>query len=391
MINIAVITTTRAEYGLMKQILYSFEKDKSFKLSLIVSGTHLLKEYGYTINEIIEDKIPIEKKIKIIVKNGNAIDVNKTISNAITKFSYLFLKNKYDYIFVDGDRYEMLGVCIAAVNSGVPIIHCGGGAKTEGAKDEYWRHAITKLSYIHLVTNDQYRERVIRMGENPENVFNVGSPGIENIKNIKYKTKTDIEKRIKMKLTNDFALVTFHPSSNKRAIIKKEVRELIKAFNYFNKLQFIITKSNADAYGEIINEEFGRYVSKNIEKAVMVPSLGTTYYLSIMKICNFVIGNSSSGIIETPSFKKPTINIGDRQKGRLQAKNIINCKPCSLDIISSIERALDFDFVNYCKTTKNPYGDGKTSKRIKEIIIKDSKKNIDRSIKVFYDTKNEKI
>lgn len=392
MINIAVLTTTRAEYGLMRQLIFRMMADDEINLNLLVTGTHLSKKFGMTIDEIIDDNVPIAYKIDIISENNGIIDVPQTMANAIVYFAEHFNVNRYDYLLVDGDRYETLAVCIAAVNSNIPIIHCGGGETTEGANDEYWRHAITKLSYIHFPIMETYRKRIITMGENPKRVHTVGAMGLENIRLMEMASKEEIEKRLDFSLDMPYALVTFHPVTLENGTSKWQIAELLSALEEIKDMKFVFTKANADKDGEIINNCINKYVEKHKESTICVASLGAKYYLSAMKYCEFVIGNSSSGITETPSFGIPTINIGDRQKGREQAKSIINCKPIKEEILSSISMARTLQFKNACKEVVNPNGDGKTSERIVDYIKRLYKNGEISTQKAFYDVEiDEKI
>lgn len=385
MINIAVLTTTRAEYGLMRQLIFKLNCDNRFRLNLLVTGTHLSKKFGMTIDEIEKDGVPIAESIEILRENNENIDVSETMSTAITKFSRLFATKNYDCLLVDGDRYETAAVCIAAVNNRLPIIHCGGGATTEGATDEYWRHVITKLSYLHFPSMEKYRKRILQMGECPDRVFTVGSLGLDNILLIDYMNREKIEKQIQFELNKPFALVTFHPVTMEKHTGEYQIRELLDACDRISDMKFVFTKSNADEDGVLINNIIENYVSSNSQKAVCVASLGAKCYLSAMKICEFVIGNSSSGLIEAPSFHIPTINIGDRQKGREQATSIINCAPRSGDIIEAIKVARSDNFKKICSETINPNGDGKASDRVLNRIVEVFGKDGLRKQKKFYD------
>ena len=385
MIRIAVLTTTRAEYGLMRQLIFKMMSDDEIELSLIVSGTHLSEKFGMTVNEIIEDGVPIAHEIDIISESNGTIDVSKTMANTIVYFSEHFQKYKYDYLLVDGDRYEVLAVCIAAVNCNIPIIHCSGGATTAGASDEYWRHAITKLSYLHFPTMKKYHDRIIRMGENPERVYTVGSMGLENIRVMKLASKSEVEDRLGFILDGPYALVTFHPVTLENATSKQQIEELLLACEERKDFKFIFTKANADKDGEIINNCINAYVEKHKDSAICVSSLGAKYYLSAMKYCEFVMGNSSSGLIETPSFGIPTINIGERQKGREQAESIINCEPIKEEIVQAINKACSKQFRELCKNVTNPNGDGRTSEKIIRHIKSIYKQGDISTKKSFYD------
>ncbi len=384
MITIDVLTATRAEYGLMKPLLKRLIDDSDIKMRLLVSGTHLSKDYGYTCVEIEEDQIPIYKKIPILKDEKEAEFISTTMAEAIINFTKHFLTDRPDFLIIDGDRYEALAVAIAAVNSNVPIIHIGGGAVTEGAVDEYYRHAITKLSYLHFASIELYRKRIIQMGEYPERVFAVGSLGIERILNTKFLSKDELQTSLNFKLDKPFAVATFHPVTLENQTELNQLKELLSALEEIKDMKFIFTAANADNNGFKINEYLQNYVKSN-ENFLFVKSLGALKYFSALNYCEFVIGNSSSGIIEVPSFHIPTINIGDRQKSRFQAKNTLNCEPLKDEILKTVNIARSFEFKNICKTTENPYGDGQSSKKIiKHIKENFSKINIKKK---FYDLK----
>lgn len=364
MIRIAVLTTTRAEYGLMRQLIFRMRNDSDIEMCLLVTGTHLSQKYGMTINEIIDDKVPIYAKINIIAELNGKIDVSKTMARAIEAFSELFSKDDFDLLFVDGDRYEALAVCIAAVNNKIPIAHCGGGAVTKGADDECWRHAITKLSSVHFPTMEIYKDRIVRMGENPKYVCVSGSPGIENIRMMKLGNKHDVETRFGFSLGRPYALVTFHPATKEGDAFLDQVKELLDACSEMTDMKYIFTKANADQGGDIINEMLEDYCEKHRDTSICVSSMGVFYYLTAMKYCELVLGNSSSGLIEAPSFHIPTVNIGSRQEGREKAKSVIDCLPRSFDIVDAVKKARSREFREMCKNVINPNGDGHASERI---------------------------
>lgn len=385
MIRIAVLTTTRAEYGLMRQLIFGFMKDEEYDLNLLVTGTHLSDRYGYTVKEIEEDNVPVAYKADILVEDNGEIDVSKTMSKAIDVFSEHFQQADYDCLLVDGDRYETFAICIAAVNNYIPIIHCGGGATTGGAMDEYWRHCITKMSYLHFPTVELYRRRIISMGENPERVFCVGSLGLDNIRLMDMADKKDVETRLGIILDKPYALVTFHPVTMENDTAEIQIKELLKACEMCKDMKFVFTKANADKDSYIINKLIQEYVDERPQKAILVSSLGAYYYLSAMKYCEFVLGNSSSGLIETPSFGIPTINIGDRQKGRVKAASVIDCRPNANMIYEAMMLARDDEYRENCKQVINPNGDGHAGEKIISIIkqvFSNKQINIE---KTFYD------
>ncbi len=385
MIRIAVLTTTRAEYGLMRQLIFRFRDDNDYDLNLLVTGTHLSDRYGYTVKEIEEDNVPVAYKADILVENNGKIDISRTMSKAMYVFWEHFHQIDYDCLLVDGDRYETFAICVAAVNNHIPIIHCGGGETTGGAMDEYWRHCITKMSYLHFPTMELYRRRIISMGENPERVFCVGSLGLDNIRLMDMADKKDVETRLGIILDKPYALVTFHPVTMENDTAEIQIKELLKACEMCKDMKFVFTKANADKDSYIINELIQEYVDERPQKAILVSSLGAYYYLSAMKYCEFVLGNSSSGLIETPSFGIPTINIGDRQKGREKAASVIDCRPNANMIYEAMMLARNDEYREKCRQVINPNGDGHASERIISIIkqvFSNKQVNIE---KTFYD------
>ncbi len=365
--KIIILTATRAEYGLLKPIIQALDAQGAFDVRIAVTGAHLSPEFGLTYEEIQNDNIPVDKKIEILLSSDTPVSISKSMGLAMISFAEYFEESKPDALMVLGDRYETLAVCCAAMNARVPIIHLYGGEATEGLIDEAIRHSISKMSYLHFTSTEVFRKRVIQLGENPDRVFNVGAIGIENaLKNI-FLTKKELEESIGFPLDSDFAVVTFHPVTLNNESMEYQFQQILKAFDKFNHVKYIFTKSNADANGRIINKMIDEYVSMH-ENAVSFDSLGTQKYLSALKECSMVIGNSSSGLIEVPTFRVPTINIGDRQSGRLQAHSVINCKPEYSDIVKAMDVALSEDFKKVLETVVNPYGDGNTSRKITCIL-----------------------
>ncbi|MBC3888243.1 UDP-N-acetylglucosamine 2-epimerase (hydrolyzing) [Acetobacterium paludosum] len=386
--KICVLTATRAEYGLLKTIILKLNDILEFDVQVAVTGTHLSPEFGLTYKEIEQDGIKIDEKIEILLSSDTPAAISKSMGLAMIGFAEYFERTKPDALLVLGDRYETLAVCCVAMNQKIPVVHLYGGETTEGAIDESIRHAITKLSYLHFTSTQDYRNRVIQLGEQPDRVFCVGAMGIENIHNEKLLSKKEFEEAIDFKLDRPYAVVTFHPVTLEieNYNSEKQVQALLDACHKFNELCFIFTKANADANGRVINQLIDSYVNEH-DNAIVFESLGMIRYLSALKYGTMVIGNSSSGLIEAPSFGIPTINIGDRQKGRLQADSVINCDPKSVEIEKAIDVALTEEFKNKAKNVINPYGDGNTSDKIidnlRELILNDK---IDLK-KKFYDLK----
>jgi GDP/UDP-N,N'-diacetylbacillosamine 2-epimerase (hydrolysing) len=364
---ISVLTATRAEYGLLKPIITKLIQLPEFDVRIAVTGMHLSDAFGMTYREIEQDGFAIDASIDILQDTDTPVAVSKAMGKALIEFAEYFQELKPDLLLVLGDRYETLAVCCAAMNARIPIAHLYGGETTEGAVDEAIRHAITKMSYLHFTSTAKYRKRVIQLGEDPERVHQVGAIGIENIKTVKLLSKSELEQSINHVLDQPYAIVTFHPVTLDLNNAKEQVEELLRACDQHKELFYIFTKANADAGGLVINRAIEQYVSES-DNACLFDSLGMLRYLSAIKYCEMVIGNSSSGIIEVPSFGVPTVNIGDRQKGRMQSDSVINCIPTHQEISSAIELAMSLEFKDKAKRTVNPYGDGMTSDKIVSIL-----------------------
>lgn len=369
MINIAVVTSTRAEFGLLMPLIRELRKfeDENTKIELVVTGTHLLEEYGHTIDEIVSLDYRIDRVIYVPVISDTAIDISMNQAEFLIKFTELFIDKKYSAIVILGDRYEMLSIAIAAGNTHTPIFHLCGGDTTEGAMDEWIRHSITKMSYLHFPTNEKSYYRIIQLGEEPKRVFNYGSTSIDNIINLSNMQKSDVLKSIGLEECK-YAVCTYHPVTMDNSDVDEMIYNFLEAIKHTPEIEFIVTKSNADQGGTHINELLDASQS-DIRNLHVFTSLGAVRYLSLMKFAEFVIGNSSSGIIETPAFRIPTINIGDRQRGRLQSKSIINCSTDSESIIAAIKKARSSIFKEICKTVISPYGDGHAAEHIASKII----------------------
>lgn len=387
MVRICIVTATRAEYGLLRPVIKGMMNDPDFEVSLVVTGMHLSPEFGLTYREIENDGIPISKKIDILLSADSPSAISKSMGLALISFGEYFSENNFDMVLLLGDRYETLAVACAAVNARIPIAHMHGGEITEGAVDDAFRHAITKMSYLHFTSTEAYRKRVIQMGENPDRVFNVGSTGIENIENVDLLSRDELSQELGMNLSKDYAVVTFHPVTLENYTAEEQINELLEAIDEFSDMSFIITKANADQNGRIINSILEKYAEDHINARVY-DSLGMRRYLSALKYASMVIGNSSSGIIEAPSFRIPTVNIGDRQKGRVRADSVIDCKPQKLDIIKAMKEAVKMTESGKLYNVQNPYRGVYKTKTSKIIIstIKDFAQNnrIDLK-KIFYD------
>ena len=359
--KIAVVTATRAEYGLLSPVIKELRKQETadFKVDLIVTGTHLSEKYGMTLNEI-DDRV--DCKLPISVESDTELDISQNQAEVLVKFTELFVKQQYKAVLLLGDRYETLAIAIAAGNTRTPIFHLCGGDTTEGALDEWIRHSITKMSYLHFVTNEDSRKRVIQLGESPDRVFNYGSTSIDNILHVADMTKTEALRSIGLDDCR-YALCTYHPVTMDNGNVDEPIKAFLAAIKAFPELQFIVTKSNADQGGARINELLDE-AEKQIDNLHVYTSLGVRRYLSLMKYAELVLGNSSSGIIETPSFQVPTVNIGDRQRGRLQSESIINSDVDKNSIVNAIRQALSDEHKTICKSVVSPYGDGTAAEKI---------------------------
>lgn len=369
--RIGVVTATRAEYGLLKNVIKSIQNDEELDLVLFVTGTHLLKEYGYTVGEIESDGVVVDEKIDILMKSDSASSISKTMGMAAILFGEAFERQKIDMLIVLGDRYELLPICQAAMVACIPIAHISGGETTEGVIDEAARHCITKMSYLHFPSCEQYRKRIIQLGEEPDRVFNYGDVGVENILCQKYLSKRELEQDLGISLKETYFSITYHPVTLEPGMALMQVNELLMAIEKLPQYNYIFTKSNADSENQIINSRIDEFVHKHSNCKVF-ESLGVKRYLSLLKYSSGIIGNSSSGIIEAPSLKIPTINIGDRQKGRLKSKSIIDCEPICNEIVNALEKITDREFVDLKCDGSSPYsGDdtaGNIVRKVKEFI-----------------------
>lgn len=381
---ISVLTATRAEYGLLKPIIKKLKKIDKFDVRIAATGMHLSQEFGMTYKEIEADGNIIDEKIEILLSSDSETAISKSMGLAMLSFADYFERLKPDMLIVLGDRYEVMAVCCAASNMRIPIAHLCGGETTEGAVDECFRHSITKMSYLHFTGTEEYRRRVIQLGEDPNRVFNFGSLGVEIIQETKLLTKEELEASIQFKLDRPFGVVTFHPVTLEEGQVEQQCKALLEVCAKQKDMKFIFTKANADAGGRIINRLLEEYVEV-YDNGVLFSSLGMLRYLSTVSYSEMVIGNSSSGIAEVPAFKIPTINIGDRQKGRIQAASVITCEPTKFEIENAFEKARNKEFRASLKNMENPYGNGQASENIVKVIETFLKnKNINLK-KKFYD------
>lgn len=382
--RICVVTGTRAEYGLLSRLIRMIDESEKTQLQLIATNMHLSPTYGETYKEIEADGFKIDRKIPIIEEGKNdAVATLKSMAKAVAGFADAFNELKPDIVALLGDRYEILAAAEAALIEKIPIAHIHGGEVTEGAYDDAIRHSITKMSHLHFPSIEPYRKRIIQMGENPERVFTVGAIGVENIKRIPLLSKTEAEQSIGFALDKNTILVTYHPVTLGPDSMKRDIDDFMSVLDANKDLRVVFTMPNSDNGSEVIVEAINEFVRNNKDRAVAFKSLGLKRYLSVMKEVGAVVGNSSSGIVEVPSFGVPTLNIGDRQKGRLAAESVVNCGTDKESIKSGLNKVLSTDFQNFCKTVENPYGKENTAEEIFKVISSYPLDNIIQ--KHFYD------
>lgn len=382
--KVCVVTGTRAEYGLLKPLIDKVYRDADLELQLVVTGMHLSPEFGLTYQEIEMDGYPIADKVEMLLSSDSSVGVTKSMAVALMGFADCFERLRPDMIIILGDRYEMLMAASAAMIAKIPIAHIHGGELTEGLIDEAIRHSITKMSYLHFTTTDEYRRRIIQLGEQPERVFCVGALGVENIKNVSLMKKDELEKSLGVTLKEKTVLITYHPVTLEDMPVQQQFQNILDAMEHQKDIFIIFTKANADTHGRIINQMIDEYVSKNSNQSVAFTSLGQLRYLSVLQFCYMVIGNSSSGLLEVPSFKIPTINIGERQRGRVCAESVISCDNTLNAILAAIDLASNEDFRSKLQKSHNPYEKENTSQQILTIMKNTMKKGIDIK-KKFYD------
>ena len=365
---IFVFTSTRADYGLQRWIIKKMQNSIKFNTYVLVGGTHLLEKYGYTIKEILEDKIKNIIKLPFLNDSLNASSLIASVGNGLTQISETFAKYKPNIVILLGDRYELFIPAIASIINNIPILHLCGGAKTKSAIDEQIRHAITKMSHIHVTTTELYAENVSKMGEEDWRIHIVGAPGLENIKRLELYKKDEIIKLTGIDVNKNTIICTYHPVTLEgEDSVKWQIKNLLEALSKFD-FQIVFTRPNAEVGSDVIVNMIKEFVDNN-PKAYLFDSLGSKLYLSFLKHAKAVVGNSSSGIIEAPSFLIPTVNIGNRQEGRLQPESVIQTGYSVNEICKGIEKALyDTEFLEKVKNIKNPYGDGNTSNYVIEAL-----------------------
>lgn len=366
--KVCVVTGTRAEYGLLSRLMWLIRADHDLTLQIIATNMHLSPEFGLTYKEIEADGFTIDKKVEMLLSSDTSNAITKSIGLATIGFADAYEDLQPDILLILGDRFEILAAATAALIYKIPVAHLHGGEITEGAYDDAIRHAITKMSHLHFVSTEIYRQRVIQMGEHPSTVFNVGALGCENIKSLKLMRKDELEESLGFKLDRNTILITYHPVTMECNTSEQQFRELLSAIDLFPELKVIFTMPNSDTDGRIIMKMIKEYVAKNPERTVWFDSLGCYRYLSVLQYIGGVVGNSSSGIIEVPSFHIPTINIGDRQKGRVAAASVLNSKPTQQDIQQRLAAILAPGYLNSLVSVTNPYDMPDTAINILETL-----------------------
>ena len=382
--KICVVTGTRAEYGLLRWVMEGIRNSSELNLQVIATGMHLSPEFGLTYREIEKDGFRIDRKVEMLLSSDTPVGITKSMGLGMIGFADALNEFKPDLLLVLGDRYEIIVASSAAMVARIPIAHLHGGEATEGAFDEAIRHSITKMSHLHFVAAEEYRQRVIQLGENPNQVFHVGGLGIDNIVRLKLLNREELEDSLDFKLGSKNLLVTYHSVTLEHGLASNQMGELLAALEKLADVTLIFTMPNSDTDGRILFQVIEDFVAGN-PRAKAFTSLGQLCYLSCIKHVDGVVGNSSSGLAEVPTFRKGTINIGDRQRGRLKAKSVIDCDPKETSISSAIQKLYSTEFQNKLTTVKNPYGSGGASESIVNILKKISLDGILK--KKFYNLK----
>ena len=383
--KICVFTGGRAEYGLLRPLLEELKDNPMIDLQILVTGMHLSREFGLTYKLIEEDGYNINEKVEIILSSDSPVSISKSMGLGLISFSESLIKLRPDIIVTLGDRFENMSIVTSAWVCRIPVAHIQGGEKTLGAIDDQFRHCITKLSTLHFVAAEEYRNRVIQLGENPNNVFNVGALNVESLKKVKILSKEKLEKIINFKIDKRTILVTFHPVTLENNTAEKDFKQLLDAIDLIKNLRIIFTKTLADTNGRVINHMIDDYVMNNPDKSVAFTSMGQLKYISALNYIAAVVGNSSSGVIETPSLKLPTVNIGVREKGRIMDKNVISVAQDVNEIKEGIDKSLTEKFKSSLYGMQSSYEKEGTSKNIAKIL---SNYKLPRTtMKEFYDIK----
>ncbi len=366
--KICIVTGSRAEYGLLSRLMYAIKGDSALQLQIIATNMHLSPEFGLTYKEIERDGFHIDKKVQMLLSSDTPNATTKSVGLATIGFADAYEDLQPDLIVVLGDRFEILAAVTAALFFKIPVAHLHGGEITEGAYDDCIRHAITKMSHLHFTSTEAYRQRVIQMGEQPDRVFYVGAIGVENIKKVSLLSKKALEEDIHFTLSDKSLLVTYHPVTLENNTASVQCQNLLEALDEFPDYKVIFTLPNSDTDGRIIIQMVNEYVNQHSDRCMSIPSLGLKRYLSALKYVTAVVGNSSSGIIEVPSFGIPTLNIGNRQKGRIAARSVIHCGTSKQNIIDGLKLVLSNEQRSISKDCVNPYDKENTIEHIIEVL-----------------------
>ncbi len=366
--KVCVVTGTRADYGLLYWLMKEIDAATDTELQLLVTGMHLSPEFGLTWKQIEADGFCITAKVDMQLSSDTPAGITKSMGHGMIGFADALADLKPDILVVLGDRFEIFAAASAAMVARIPIAHIHGGEATEGLIDEPIRHSITKMSHLHFTAAEEYRRRVIQMGENPATVFNVGAAGLDNIEQLALLNREEFEGAIGFKLAGKNLIITFHPVTLEDSTAKQQFSQLLQALDRLNDAHLIFTKPNADCDGRIIIEMIDDYVALNKDKAISFTSMGQLRYLSALQHVDAVIGNSSSGLIEAPSFRIGTVNIGDRQRGRIKAKSVIDCQPECGSILAAIDQLYSDEFQDRLRQVINPYGQGGMAKKVVGIL-----------------------
>jgi GDP/UDP-N,N'-diacetylbacillosamine 2-epimerase (hydrolysing) len=373
--KVSILTSSRADFGLLKNLIHEIKKDKKFSVSVIASGSHFSKKFGETYREIIKDKIKIDQKIVFKSISDDVDGISQIFGKCVEKTTKILKKTNPDLLIVVGDRYEILASVISANFLKISVAHIHGGELTFGAIDDAFRHSITKMSHIHFTANKVYRQRVIQLGENPKNVHVVGGLGVDSLMKTKLLTKSELEKKYNFIFRKKNFLVCFHPETSSNVSTKKQINEILSALKELKDSLIIFTMPGADLGNKIIKKEIKKFVKIN-KNSFFRESLGQVNYFSFLKQVDAIIGNSSSGILEMPYFKKATLNLGNRQFGRLCSQSVINIRIKKNDILKSIKKISLPNFYKRIKNSKKFYGKGGSSKSIVKILRKLENKNL---------------
>ncbi len=377
--RICVVTTSRADYGLLRRLMQEIEADAKLELLTVVTGMHLAPEFGGTYRVVQEDAFRIHAEIEMLLSSDSDVGMAKSIGVGVLSFAERLRELDPDIVVLLGDRFELFSPAIAALMLRIPIAHIHGGETSQGAIDEAVRHSLTKMAAVHFPATEAYRRRILQMGEQPRRVFNFGAPGLDAVHEFEPPSRFELEARLQFSLSGTVALVTYHPVTLEPGQALGQVNELLDAITRTG-IRAIFTKANADEAGRAINDHVKRFCAQDRERFRLYDNLGTDLYFGCMSHCTLMIGNSSSGLIEAPSFALPAVNIGERQKGRIRGANVIDVANSASEIEAGIRRACLAEFRENLSATENPYDaskDGGASRRIKDAL-----KEIDLSAEI---------